>query len=150
MIKRILIPTDFSEPSVQAFHYTIELNKLLKARLYLLHVIQELTDFSELNLSPAVLPDIYATFEENAWKRLNELESIIPSDTPYESHVAHGIPFNEIIKFAQSESIDLIVVGTRGKTGLKEILFGSTAEKVIRKATCPVLAVRPTGKTFQA
>ncbi len=150
MIKRILIPTDFSEPSMEAFSYTVELNKLLKAKLYLLHVIQELTDFSELNLSPTVIPEIYATFEENAWKRLEELESSIPSDTPHESHVVHGTPFNEIIKFAQTERVDLIVVGTRGRTGLKEILFGSTAEKVVKKAMCPVLAVRPTVKSSQA
>ncbi len=67
----------------------------------------------------------------------------------YESLIINGIPFIEIIRAAKGKEVDLIVVGTHGRTGLDHVLFGSTAEKVVRKASCPVLSVRLPGKEFK-
>ncbi|MEA3221674.1 MAG: universal stress protein [Thermodesulfobacteriota bacterium] len=143
MIKKILIPTDFSASAQYALQYAIGLNKLFDARLYLLHVLQDFTEFSEFNLNLSILPQLYAEFEGNAAKRLEEVSStLVPPDTTCDTYIVHGIPFNEIINFAKKEQIDLIVIGTRGRTGLKHILFGSTAEKVVKRALCPVLSVR--------
>jgi len=151
MIGRVLIPTDFSEPSRYAVKYAVDLNNLLrfKARLYLLHVLQDFTEFSEYSLSSAILPQLYLEFEENAAKRLEEMVStMISPDTRCDTYILHGIPFYEIIEFARRERIDLIIIGTRGRTGIKHVLFGHTAEKVVKKAPCPVLSVRHPDTVF--
>ncbi|MCD6571598.1 MAG: universal stress protein [Deltaproteobacteria bacterium] len=143
MIEKILIPTDFSTSAQYALQYATGLNKFFKARLYLLHVLQDFTEFSEFNLNLSVLPQLYAEFENNAAKRLEEIaNTLVPSGTTCDTYIVHGIPFNEIINFSKKEQVDLIVIGTRGRTGLKQILFGSTAEKVVKRAHCPVLSVR--------
>ena len=143
MIERILVPTDFSESALNALNYAVDLNRILKARLYLLHVLQDFTEFSEYNLSPSILPQLYVEVEENAAKRLeNILADIVPSEITCGTYILHGVPFYEIIQFAKNENVDLIVIGSHGRTGLKHVLFGHTAEKVVKKSPCPVLTVR--------
>jgi nucleotide-binding universal stress UspA family protein len=66
-----------------------------------------------------------------------------------EKIVERGVPFVEIIRTAKEKKADLIVIGTHGRTGIDHMLFGSTAEKVVRKAPCPVLTVRIAGKEFK-
>jgi nucleotide-binding universal stress UspA family protein len=143
MINKILIPTDFSVPSRHAFGYAVDFNKMFRARLYLVHVLQDFTEFSEYTLSPAILPQLYLEFEQNASNKLEEMVSVIvPTQMHCETYILHGIPFYEVIQFARNEQIDLIVVGSHGRTGLKYVLFGHTAEKIVKKAPCPVLSVR--------
>jgi nucleotide-binding universal stress UspA family protein len=143
MIERILVPTDFSESSRFALKYAVDLNSLFKARLYLLHVLQDFTEFSEYNLSPSILPQLYLEFEENAGKRLEEMVgTMVPQGMNCDTYILHGVPFYEIIQFSRREDVDLIVIGTRGRTGIKQVLFGHTAEKVVKKAHCPVLSVK--------
>lgn len=150
MIKKILIPTDFSPSAMHALAYAIELNKTFGARLYLLHVLQDITDFSEFNLSPSILPQLYAEFEQNATKRLEEIVStVVPPDTPCDTYIIHGVPFYEIIQFARDENVDLIIIASHGRTGLKHVLFGSTADKVVKKSPCPVLTIRPPESGFE-
>ncbi len=143
MIERILIPTDFSESSRHALKYAIEVNEVFKARLFLVHVLQDFTEFSEYNLSPSILPQLFLEFEENAAKRLEEMVStLVPAHMHCDTYILHGVPFYEIIQFSKREKVDLIVIGTRGRTGIKHVLFGHTAEKVVKKAHCPVLSVK--------
>lgn len=143
MIERILIPTDFSVSSRHAFTYAVDLNRLFHARLYLVHVLQDFTEFSEYTLSPTILPQLYLEFEQNASQRLEEMVgSVVPPDMNCDTYILHGVPFYEIIQFARTEQIDLIVIGSHGRTGIKHVLFGHTAEKVVKKAHCPVLSVR--------
>jgi nucleotide-binding universal stress UspA family protein len=149
MIERILIPTDFSESSRNALKYAIDLNAVFKARLFLVHVLQDFTEFSEYNLSPSILPQLFLEFEENAAKRLDEMvASMVPSHMHCDTYILHGVPFYEIIQFSKRENVDLIVIGTRGRTGIKHVLFGHTAEKVVKKAHCPVLSVKDPDTEF--
>ena len=67
----------------------------------------------------------------------------------YKTLLKKGVAFYEIIKTVKEESVDLVVMGTHGRTGLDHILFGSTAEKVVRKSPCPVLTIRLPGKRFK-
>jgi nucleotide-binding universal stress UspA family protein len=143
MISKILIPTDFSATSRHAFAYAVDLNRLFRARLYLVHVLQDFTEFSEYNLSPTILPQLYLEFEQNATNKLEEMvNQNVPEDMHCDTYLLHGIPFYEIIQFSRAEQIDLIVVGSHGRTGLKHVLFGHTAEKVVKKSPCPVLSIR--------
>ncbi|MGC9324618.1 MAG: universal stress protein [Desulfomonilia bacterium] len=143
MIQKILIPTDFSPSSRHAFSYALDLNRLFKARLYLIHVLQDFTEFSEYNLSPTILPQLYLEFEQTASKRLDEMTaSLVPKDTHCDTYILHGVPFFEIIQFSRKEQVDLIVIGAHGRTGLKHMIFGHTAQKVVEKAPCPVLTIK--------
>ncbi|OPZ60282.1 MAG: hypothetical protein BWY87_00553 [Deltaproteobacteria bacterium ADurb.Bin510] len=143
MFKKILVPTDFSSSAQHAFEYAVELNKLYGARLYLVHVLQDFTDFSEFNLSPTILPQLYAEFEENATKRLDDMiVNLVPEPMCCDMYILHGVAYYEVTEFAKAEGIDLIVIGSRGRTGLSHLIFGSTAEKIIKRATCPVLTIK--------
>ncbi len=143
MIARILVPTDFSSTSRHALRYAVDLNRSFSARLYLVHVLQDFTDFSEYNLSPTILPQLYMELEQAAALKLDEMVSAaVPPGMHCDTYILHGIPFSEIISFSFAEQIDLIVVGSHGRTGLKHVLFGQTAEKIIKKAPCPVLTVK--------
>lgn len=143
MVNKILIPTDFSTTSRHALKYAADLNKYFSARLFLVHVLQDFTDFSEYNLSPSILPQLYAELEQAAALRLDEMVAeLVPPGMHCDTYILHGIPFSEIVSFALTEQVDLIVVGSHGRTGLKHVLFGQTAEKIVKKAHCPVLTVK--------
>jgi len=147
-INRILTPTDFSDFSKHALKYAVSFATQYKAKLYLLHVISDIPEISTFYLKHFPMEgiseeEIYGEIEERV---RSELERIISEDIgegiEVEPAVVRGVPFLEIIRFARENLIDLIVIATHGRTGLKRALFGSTAEKVVRKAPCPVMTVR--------
>jgi nucleotide-binding universal stress UspA family protein len=143
-LRRILCPVDFSEATAQAVRPAISLATEYGAELYLLHVL----DFPHPHLdalgpSYDVVP-YYKEMEDEAARRLDELvdeEARVYADT----HVVvrRGVPFMEILKMSQDNEIDLIVMPTRGRSGVDRFLFGSVAEKIVRMAACPVLTIAP-------
>ena len=150
-MKSILHPTDFSEPSKHALNYAIAFAKEFKTKLCVLHVIEEVATamyFDMLQAPP--LMQLMADIEDKAKKALADL---VPEDVKTEIEVEllirKGVPFLEIIRCAEQIKADLIVCGTHGRTGLKHALFGSVAEKVVRKAPCPVLSVRHPEHKFE-
>lgn len=124
-LRKILITTDLSEYSLAALEYAASFGLLYSARLYLLHVAE-------------------AGKEQQATGELEEFVAArIDPDIKLHTCVKHGTPADVIKQFADEERIDLIVMATHGWTGLKHILMGSVAEKVIRYSRVPVLVVKP-------
>jgi nucleotide-binding universal stress UspA family protein len=140
--QRFLVPVDFSEYADQALEYAMGLAGKLGARLTLLHVIQALplggVDMG-VSLPYTYLQDLEAEITNSLQAYL---ERVTAAGLEGEIAVVHGVPFHEIIETAKLQQVDLIIMGTHGRTGLQHVLLGSVAEKVVRLSPCPVLVVR--------
>jgi len=151
MFKKILFCTDFSEDSHWAFTYALHLAKTFESKLYILHVMPTPVHPEQLSiyLSPEKLEELRASQKIDLDRQLHThyLTKMVDFKN-YQVQFKEGEPFLEIIQMAKNESVDLIVMGTHGRTGLDHVLFGSTAEKVVRKSPCPVLTVRLPGRIF--
>ncbi len=142
-IKKILFPTDFSEGAKNALPYAIDMAKTFGAKLYLMHVIYDIATASGLHVPHTSVDQMYSEIKTSAQKELErfglkEREGL----TDVEYSIKRGVPYEEILKFAKENNINLIVIGTHGRKGIDRVLFGSTAERVVRNSSCPVLTVR--------
>ncbi len=142
-VERILFPTDFSEGSKHALHCAVDLAEHYNAKLYILHVVYDVTRAIGMHV-PHISSD--QLFDElNEWA-VNEIDKCcideISGLSNVEKRVVKGIPYEEILKFADDEKSDLIVMGTYGRVGVQRFIFGNTAERVVRRAPCPVMTVR--------
>ena len=152
-IKKILYPTDFSEYSLAALPYAIDLTQQNDAELYCLHIVEMPNEEYLINeyMVPLDIPHVsedkvIRTARARLDKFMNENLSGVEKVT---SRVLIGTPFIEIIRYAKEQSIDLIVIGTHGRSALASMLLGSVAEKVVRKAPCPVLSIRHPEHKFE-
>jgi nucleotide-binding universal stress UspA family protein len=141
--KTILFATDFSESSDYAFGRALTLARKFNARLLVLHVINEPVDLRGFYVPHISFDKLEEEIEEGAQKMMEKFcRTHIRDYDNYESFIVPGIPYDEVIKKAVAEGADLIVMGTHGRTGLDHVLFGSTAEKVVRKSPIPVMTIR--------
>ena len=163
--KHLLVPTDFSEPANHALRYAINEAELHGAKVTLLHVLSPDTRTDVHYVSGASDPrtdggldplaggrlggDAFLSQPEvvrrdHAEEALTQLRDLIMNcfQGPWEVEVAIGHPADTIVRIAQERAADLIVMNTRGRTGLQHVLVGSVAEKVVRLAPCPVLTVK--------
>lgn len=149
-IKKVLIPTDFSEFGEQALIYGCEFAKRFDAELHLLNVVQDaVAMFPEPNMMGTSMNDLVADMQHLAKKQLEEMPNLPGiEELKIVREVRVGPAFLEIIRYANKAEIDLIVIGTHGRTGIKHMLLGSVAEKVVRKAPCPVLTVSHPEREF--
>ena len=139
--KRILVPLDFSACSLQALRHALMLAKLCQAEIVLVHVVEPLHPGSMLETSETRRLRNLALHE--AEHRLAELaRTSVKPHAPVRYLVRAGKPFAVIANLARKTASDLIVLGTHGHTGFPTVLLGSTAERVTRRAHCPVLMVR--------
>jgi nucleotide-binding universal stress UspA family protein len=149
-LKTILFPTDLSDAAAEAQLYACSLAEQYGAELHVLSVVQDVTLVSPDPNMPWVIPG--SSLDEVKASVTAALEKI--PDPAWSAGkkvvrtVVSGIPFLEIIRYAKSNAIDLIVLGTHGRTGLAHVLLGSVAEKVIRTAPCPVLSIHPKDHRF--
>jgi nucleotide-binding universal stress UspA family protein len=148
MIKKnlkILIPLDFSRYSLETLQFALRLKEFFAPSFYLLYVLVEgdLEYFTQLSGLPR---DEQVRKVEEARRQLEiEAQRIREQhpDLPVETVVLCGIPYKEICRYADREGMDLIVIGTHGRTGLSHLLIGSTTERVVQQASCPVLSLKP-------
>jgi len=144
--KSILVPSDFSEFSDRALQKAIDLAKEYKSRIYLLHVIDQGLQqcVADYCVTPEVMEKMEIEDRAATQKRLEQQVSRIPDaagvDISYE--IRKGYPAEEILKDQKEKKPDLIVISSHGRTGLLHNLMGSTTDKVLKRASCPVLLVR--------
>lgn len=142
-VEKILFPTDFSEGSYHALPIAADLTRHYSAQLCILHVVYDVFKATDSHVPHVSADDLYREICDWAQKEIDtccveETRGI----TAIEKKVLKGVPHEEIIRFAADEHVDMIIMGTYGKKGLERLIFGSTAERVVRGATCPVMTVR--------
>ncbi len=140
---KILFANDFSENSEHAFDYALTLAKQFNSRLTIIHVINEPVDLRGFYVPHISFEKLEKEIEEGAEKMMQKFcRTKIKDYTNFETLIVAGIPYEEILKKAEEGQVSLIVLGTQGRKGIDHFLFGSTAERVVRNARCPVMTVR--------
>jgi len=141
-IKRILFPTDFSEGSSHAIPYVADLTRHYQARLYVVHVLYDIAKATGFYVPHVNIEEVYRDMERNALKECEKwCCEELRGYKEIEYRILKGIPHEEILRFADENMIDILITGTHSRRGLDRIIFGSTAERIVRHARCPVLTV---------
>ncbi len=142
-IEKILFPTDFTEGALAALPYAADLAKSYGAKLYLLHVIYDMSAATGLQVPQVSFNAMYEDIQKGAEKEIGNFAAVVGIELKnVETQVLRGVPYEEILTFARENGVDLIIMGTHGRSGFDRVIFGSTAEKVVRNSECPVLTVR--------
>jgi len=148
-LSRILVPIDFSEHSKKALQYAITFAEQFKASVDLLYVVEPAVYPADFSFGQVGFPSVEDELRQRGTEELQELiRKEIGTRVQAQCAVRMGKAFNEIDQYAKAESVDLIIIATHGHSGVEHALFGSTAEKVVRYAPCPVLVVRLAEKEF--
>jgi universal stress protein A len=149
MINKVLVPIDFSDYSKNALKYAAEFAKHFHSKMYLIYVIEPVIYPADFSMGQVAIPSTEMDLPKRAEEELQSLvASYIDPSLQVETLIKTGKPFVEINETAREKDVDLIIMATHGHTGVEHILFGSTAEKVVRKAPCPVLTLREPIKGF--
>ena len=142
MFKEILLPTDGSEGVSDAINCAVAMAKTFHARIHVLHIIESprLQDYGAFFALPEIMKELQAAGEEvckNAVEFMHEsgFENVVTENI-------EGYPADEIMDYARTNGIDLIVMGTHGRRGLNRVVLGSIAEEVVRRSEVPVMTVR--------
>ena len=146
-IRSVLVPVDFSAPLLGAIEFALPLTKQFGAELHLVHVLATDHPFTGLVGMPFVLPEVEVS--RSVREQLKDIARKYSIDLrPGNLYVLKGRAFEEICRLGHDTDIDLIVIATRGNTGVKHLALGSTAERVVRYSSCPVLVThgaKPSG-----
>ncbi len=149
-LRKILCPTDFSEPSYRALAAAAELAGQYSAEILLVYAAPAVPVFPAPAEGTVVatttfnVPEYQKEMDSHSEQMLAEVrQSRLPGDLKVTTHVLHDDPAGGVLDLADREGVDLIVIATHGRTGWRRFVFGSVAEKVVRYASCPVLTVRP-------
>jgi universal stress protein A len=142
-IKKVAVATDFSKAADQALRYGLTFAGQFGAELHLVHVIEDIIPtVPEPGLAMLPTQEIMQTLRKSSEEAMAQQIARIPAGkTNLVKVVREGVPFREVDNYAREMEIDLLVIGTHGRTGLSHLLLGSVAERVLRSAPCPVLTV---------
>ena len=142
-IKKILCPTDFSEPSLKGLDYAVDMAKAFRAKLVVVYVLPILPASATNPNLHYQIPEYERMIHKDSDEQLKAIISKrVPKSLKARPLIGHGNAAHEIVRLAEKEKADLVVIATHGHTGLHHLVVGSVAEKVVRLAHCPVLAVR--------
>lgn len=144
MIRRVLHPSDFSKASGAAFKKAVEMAKADRAELMVVHVVNPIVPVvGEGYVSPKMYEDVAESTRAWAQKQLDKLlAKAKQAGARAKGFVLEGVAHEQIVRFAKSKRVDLVVLGTHGRSGLAKLFLGSVAGRVVASATCPVLTVR--------
>ncbi|HBG47762.1 MAG TPA: universal stress protein [Deltaproteobacteria bacterium] len=143
-IQKVLFPTDFTGASIHAASYALSLAEAYKAKLYVVHVVDTSREARGFYLPHLPFDKLDEEMMESATEMLRRFcEMRFKGYRNLESRVLDGEPYKEILKVINGSAIDVVVMGTFGKARIDRVLFGSTTERVMRKAACPVFVVPP-------
>ena len=146
-LRSILVPVDFSVESKKAIRYAVSLARQYGAKITLINVVER-TGFPDFANYPLVMEDDKVMKSARTQLELICQQQAMEPKLVEKTLVRQGVPFHEITEAARSLKTDLIVITTHGYTGWKHALIGSTAERVVRHAPCPVLSVREIERDF--
>lgn len=148
--RRILVTTDFSDTSLEAFPVAAEIASHFDAELLIVHVLPvdtptpwDIPPYADFGLASLPLPEYEAQVRQEVERRLSAAAAKhAPAGTKVRTFVGRGDAAAEVGRIAEQEKADLVVLATHGWTGWRHLVFGSVAEKILREAPCPVLSVR--------
>jgi nucleotide-binding universal stress UspA family protein len=146
-LRNILVPVDFSEPSKKALSYALCFAKQNRGKITLLHVIEPLPVYTDVAFPVVMGADVWETEAKKAFGKLCD-EEHANTQLIRSTLTRTGTPHKEITDAARELKADLIIIATNGRTGLAHVLLGSTTERVVRHAPCPVLVVREKEREF--
>jgi len=142
-VKSLLVPTDFSDNAAQALGLAKEIARGSQATLHLLHVVEPVVYPADWSYAQVGFADIEQELFDNAEREMATLSEALKGEGfKVEVAVRRGRASDEICNYATEHGISIVSIGTHGRSGLEHFLFGSTTERVLRKAPCPVLSVR--------
>lgn len=141
-IRNVLVATDFSDSAAAALQCGRELARTCRARLHVMHVVDDIR-WRSLDMTPALTASVQESLDATAE---SQMKALVTREDRTQLHavevVETGIaPAEALIEYARATAIDIIVVGTRGRSGIPRVLLGSVAERIVRLAPCPVLTV---------
>lgn len=143
-MKKILVPCDFSTQAVDAFRFALDVNAQSKGEIHLVNVIEVPV------VHDSLLMPIH-TFEESLFKELKDKtekqfaklrDKYGKENKKVKTTILFGPPSSMILDYVEEKDIDIVIMGTKGASGMKEVFIGSNAEKIVRKVTCPVLTIK--------
>jgi len=147
-LRNILVPTDFTECSHKALSYALALAKQFGAEILLLHVVESVPTVAQDALLQSSM--LTVALHEESEKRLDRLQRELMTEAAVSTMTTDGLPWQRIAEVAREKNMDLIVAGTGSHTGLARVILGSTAERIVRHAPCPVMVVREREHDFLA
>lgn len=141
--EKILLATDFSDYSEVACEYALTLARTFNSSILALHVINEPVDLRGFYVPHISFEQLEKEIENGAAQMLETFcKENMKDFSSYQTVTVSGVPYEEIIRVATEQESSLIIIGTHGRTGLDHLIFGSTAERVVRGAPCPVMTIR--------
>lgn len=146
-IRKILVPVDFSKYSVQTMNFALMLSRITGASITVMHVFEKPVLPEAIWMSKQVI-DIYRDYYKKAERKAKEelkkfVQGFDTKGANLKTEVVSGIPYIEIVKVSRKGRFDLIILGSKGLTVLEKVLLGSTADRVVRRAKCSVLVLKP-------